>query len=173
MTESCNFALRVAEPEDEAFLYEMFVASRERELAPLPEELRETIARQQYGIQQGGVEADYPDAQRFVVLGGGDRPGGPGAPVGMIILAVRPDTLWVVDVALHPGHRNRGLGAAVIGSLMDTCRQSGRTLKGSVTPYNPARRLYARLGIRELATERGYIALEWRPESLPATGRSS
>lgn len=173
MIQGRGFTLRAAGPEDEAFLYEMFVASRERELAPLPIETREMIATQQFGVQRSGVKTAYPDAQQFVVLAG-DGPSGAGdVPVGMIILAERPNTLWVVDLALHPDHRNRGLGAAVLASLMDACKRTGRRLKGSVTPYNPARRLYARLGIQELAADGGYIALEWRPEPPPPAAKSS
>ena len=164
MTGSLVFALRPAEATDAEFLYGVFVASRERELTPLPPEMRDAVAKQQYRIQRNGLRAEYPDAQQLIVLGAAKSSSAAGDPVGMIILAERPDVLCVVDIALHPDHRNMGLGAAVLRSLMEECRQSGRMIKGSVTPYNPARRLYARLGIKELGASHGYISLEWRPE---------
>jgi GNAT superfamily N-acetyltransferase len=157
MTAGTAFSLRPAGPADEDFLFGIFVASRERELAPLPSEMRAVLAQQQYCIHKSGVGADFPEARQFILLAADS------APAGMVILAKRPGVLWVIDMALHPDHRNAGLGAALLQSLMDECRQSGRIMKGSVTPYNPARRLYARLGVTELGAEHGYIALEWRP----------
>jgi len=163
LIESSSFRLRAAGPGDEAFLYEMFVASREREFGPLPAEMRDTIAREQFAILQNGVKTDHPDAQQFVVIAP-NTSGDVEIRVGMLLLAEHPDALWVIDLALDPAHRNRGFGSAILRSLMESCRRSGKIMKGSVTPYNPARRLYARLGIRELGADRGYIALEWRPE---------
>src|SRR5688572_27561105 len=163
MTESRTFSLRPSVPGDDEFLYEMFVASRERELAPLPADMRDTLARQQYGIYRRGMSAAYSDARNLIVLGPA-RPAVPErVPIGALSLAERPDTLWLIDLVLHPDHRNRGWGTAILTSLMETCRRERRILKGSVAPYNPARRLYARLGLKEFGGERGYIALEWRP----------
>lgn len=164
MTTSPPFSLRLAETSDEDFLYEIFVASRERELGPLPPEVRDTLAKQQYQFHRNGLKTEYPDAEQFVMLAPAGSTDVETGPVGMIILADRPDALWVVDMALHPDRRNAGLGAAVLQSLMDRCRSSGKIMRGSVTPYNPARRLYARLGVKEIGQERGYISLEWRPD---------
>jgi GNAT superfamily N-acetyltransferase len=162
MTGRRVFSTRLATKEDDPFLYEMFISSRERELGPLPLETRSLIAQQQYRLHQTGVEAEFPDARRMIVLA--PSAGGEDEPAGMIVIAERTGELWVVDMALRPDCRNSGLGAALLASLMEDCRQSGRTMRGSVTPYNPARRLYARLGIREIGGTGGYIALEWRPE---------
>lgn len=156
MQESTDISFRPVQPSDADFLYEMFVASRERELAPLPSPMRDVLARQQYDVYRRGMGADYPDAHQLIVCAGANR-------AGMLFLAERPGVLWVIDLALHPERRNRGLGSAVLGRLMDTCRKSGRVLRGSVAPHNPARRLYARLGIRECDASQGYIQLEWRP----------
>lgn len=164
MTASLVFSLRPAEAADAVFLFEIFVASRERELGPVPPEMRDTLARMQYRVHRNGLTAEFPDAEELIVLGARQSPEEAPDRVGMIILAQRPEELWVVDMALYPDHRNQGLGAALLTSLMEKCRRSGRVLKGSVTPYNPARRLYARLGLTELDSGKGYISLEWRPD---------
>lgn len=164
MTARQSFSLRPAEAADGAFLREIFVSSRERELAPLPPEMREPVADQQYRLHRNGLQSEYPDARQLIVLGPHPETGKTVEPVGMVILAERPGVLWVVDMALHPACRDMGFGTALLEHLMEECRRSGRIMKGSVTPYNPARRLYARLGISELDAIHGYIPLEWRPE---------
>lgn len=158
-------SLHLATFQDAGFLYDLFVTSRERELAPLPPQIRETFARQQYELYQQGLIAEFADADHFIVRNGNGLPAGNHEKaVGMVILAERPDALWVVDMAVEPSFRNGGVGTAVLLLLMARCRKSEKPMRGSVTPYNPARQLYRRLGVKELPGERGYISLEWRPD---------
>lgn len=158
-------SLHLATLDDSDFLYDLFVTSREREFGPLPAQTRELLARQQYSLHRQGLAAEFSDANHFIIKTGADLANDDEKkPVGMVILAERPDVLWVVDMALEPSRRSGGIGTSLLTLLMERCRESKRTMRGSVTPYNPARRLYARLGVKELPGERGYISLEWRPE---------
>jgi GNAT superfamily N-acetyltransferase len=155
-----DFTLRPARPEDEDFLFALFVTSRERELSalPLPPDQAESFARMQYRSQLAGFRHVHPGAVELVV----ETAEGP---VGRIVLEDRPGELWVVDLALMPDHRNAGLGAALLRHCMKRAVAERLVMRGSVTPYNPARRLYARLGIVELPSEGGAtIPLEWRPQ---------
>lgn len=154
-----GFTLRPARPEDDEFLFALFVTSRERELAalPLPPAQAESFARMQYESQLAGFRHVHPAARVLVVETAGE-------PAGRLVLEDRPGELWVVDLALMPGQRNAGLGAALLQHCMKRAIAERLVMRGSVTPYNPARRLYARLGIVELPSEGGAtIPLEWRP----------
>lgn len=157
--------LRPAGPSDDAFLFELFISSKEREFLSIPAAIRDTFARQQFDIHRLGTEATYPDAEHLIV----EVPvteNGMTVPTaaGRISIDRTDERLLVIDLAIHPAHRNGGLGTAVLELLMEQCRRDGRILRGSVTPYNPARRLYARLGIAELPSGNGYLGLEWRPD---------
>src|SRR5690606_35816364 len=55
MQESTDISFRPVQPSDADFVYEMFVASRERELAPLPSPMRDVLARQQYDVYRRGM----------------------------------------------------------------------------------------------------------------------
>lgn len=171
MSVNSPISLRGAEPCDADLLYALFVASRERELAPLPPAIRDVLAKQQYEVHRRGVTATFPEARVMIVLGPATLPGAAREPLGMVILAERPPVLWVVDLAVHPNRRNKGVGSAVLTRLMEECRRKDWTIRGSVAPYNPARRLYARLGIEELGLERGYVGLAWRTERAPPPGQ--
>lgn len=159
------WSLRPAVPSDEPIIFELFTSSRERELSPLPADLREIVARQQYQSYQMGLAANYPTAEHFIIeTPSCDCSVGPMAPAGRMLVVEESESFLLIDLAIFPSCRNRGLGRAILEMQMDRCRKSGKTLHGSVTPYNPARRLYERLGIAELPASHGYIGLLWQPE---------
>jgi GNAT superfamily N-acetyltransferase len=59
-----------------------------------------------------------------------------------------------VALAVREGHRGRGLGGILLERLAELARAAGFTrLSLSVEESNPARRLYARLGYREIAAD--------------------
>lgn len=155
---------RRAETSDEAFLFELFVTSRERELLPLPPEFRDRFTRHQYEIFSAGLRDNYPGADHFVLeapLPIADDRGV--ASVGRLVFIEDECRLLLIDLAILPAYRNRGMGGAVLEMVIDRCRESKKAIIASVTPYNPARRLYARHGFVERHTETGYIGIEWRP----------
>ena len=155
-----DWSLRAAAPEDEAFLYRVFAYSRERDMAglPLPPDQREALLRMQYRSQDAAYRFEFPTLRIEVLECGGE-------PAGRLITAPQPESLWIVDIAVLPLPQAVGAGAAVLRALMAEATATGRVLRGSVTPHNPARRLYRRLGIREhAATGAAMIPLEWRPD---------
>lgn len=155
---------RRAETSDEPFLFELFVTSRERELLPLPAEFRDRFARHQYDIFCAGIRDNYPGADHFVLdmcLAEEDQI--IIAPAGGIVFIEGDHSLLLIDLAIQPAHRNRGIGSAVLKIVMDRCRESKKAITASVTPYNPARRFYARHGFIEKQTQADYIGIEWRP----------
>jgi GNAT superfamily N-acetyltransferase len=157
-----GLTVRPASPADEEALFAVFVSSREREMGPmmLPPEMKERMLRLQYDGQLGTYAHTYPDARIWVLEMEGRM-------AGRLVLEYRRDEIWVVDIAILPGHRNGGIGGGMLRRLMAQSEASGRILRGSVTPYNPARELYRRLGVRELGPEtEPLIPLEWRPPGL-------
>lgn len=75
-----------------------------------------------------------------------------------------------VAVAVREGHRGRGLGARLMTELADAARAAGFSrLSLSVATDNPARRLYDRLGYREIAVDEHGVrmALELWVSSAP------
>lgn len=154
--------IRLAEPADEETLFAVFASSREREMEPmmLPPEMKEHMLRLQYDGQLGSYGHTFPDSRIWVLEM-------EGMTAGRLVLEYRRDEIWVVDIAILPDHRNAGLGGAILRRLMDQATASGRILRGSVSPYNPARALYRRMGVRELGQgHEPMIPLEWRPPGL-------
>ena len=71
--------------------------------------------------------------------------------------------LHIVDQALMPRWRNRGLGTAIMTALMQEAAANGLPLRLSVmSGNNAAIRLYRRLGFVPVSTEPPSIGMEWR-----------
>ena len=67
---------------------------------------------------------------------------------------------FVVDIAVAPDHRRRGLASALLQRCLATCQTQGRTGVGLVvTAGNPAQGLYESLGFRTLDV--GETAVWW------------
>jgi ribosomal protein S18 acetylase RimI-like enzyme len=154
-------SLRPVSPADDAFLFELYAATRP-DIAALglggPQ--RDMLLRVQWMAQRQGYQSRYPHGEHQLVLMEGH-------PAGRLWLAREPEELRVVDVSLLPSHRGMGVGTELLRALQQEATAAGKPLRLSVARDNPARRLYARLGFTPLAgAEAGaepYLALEWRP----------
>jgi GNAT superfamily N-acetyltransferase len=61
-----------------------------------------------------------------------------------------------VTIGVAAAERGRGIGGRLLGALADLAREQGHArLSLSVEPQNPARRLYARAGYREIGLDAG------------------
>ena len=71
------------------------------------------------------------------------------------------DEIRIVDIALLPAYCNRGLGTTLVRALQAEAAASGKPLRIHVERFNPALRLYERLGFRQIEDKGVYLFLEW------------
>ena len=84
-----------------------------------------------------------------------------GQPAGRLYVAREEDEIRIVDIALLPEYRNRGIGTTLLRGLQSEAAAAGKPLRIHVERFNPALRLYERLGFRR-STDRGvYLFMEW------------
>jgi ribosomal protein S18 acetylase RimI-like enzyme len=69
----------------------------------------------------------------------------------------------LVDIALLPEHRGKGIGGGLIRELIGQCDQQKLPLRLQVLRTNPALRLYERLGFTRTAEDQIYIQMERAP----------
>lgn len=151
-------SLRPAVPEDEPFLLALYCSTRAEEVAAwgLAGPQAELFLRMQYTAQQQHYRARFPGADhRIVILDG--------RAVGRLLVDRREDELRLVDVALLPEHRGRGLGKALLQQLLAEARAAGKPVRLHALKGSRAAALYARLGFAALAEDGPYVAMEWRP----------
>jgi GNAT superfamily N-acetyltransferase len=154
-----SVTLRPAEESDRPFLLRVYASVREPELeaAGMPREQWPPFVEHQFEAQSRHYET-YEDTSFEVVLVDGD-------PVGRLIVARWPEELRVVDVALLPEHRGRGIGGALMRELIEEADERGVKASIHVERFNPARRLYDRLGFEPVSETGVYLLLERPPAS--------
>ncbi len=149
--------LRPIQTGDEEFLCRVYASTRAEELLPLPwsEEQKAAFLRAQFAAQHRYYQESYTSSRFDLVLVGG-------RPAGRLYVARWPEELRVIDIALLPEFRRRGIGTALLGRLLDEAKSLALPLRIHVERFNPALAFYERLGFRQIEDRGVYLFLEWR-----------
>lgn len=153
-----EISLRAIQPEDMEFLCRVYASTRAEELAPVPwtDDQKAQFVRMQFDAQHHHYAEHYPQAQ-FQVIEWED------APAGRLYVDRRAGEIRIVDIALLPEYRRMGIGTRLLSDLLTEGRQRNVPVTIHVERFNPALRLYERLGFR-MAEDRGvYILMQWTP----------
>jgi ribosomal protein S18 acetylase RimI-like enzyme len=99
-------------------------------------------------------------------LADGDAQGIPPSAISISDGALCPRKPWqIVDIALVPASRRRGLGRALLSAVLAAATAAGATVSLSVEVGNPASGLYERLDFVPTGLADHYREMEWRPAS--------
>jgi len=152
--------LRAEREEDRDFRYRLFCDSRQPEFAQLlPAPAFEQIMRLQFQAQTVSYRNDFPRA-RFDIIEL-DRQA-----IGRIVVDRPGSMVHIVDQAIAPQWRNKGIGSTIMRALMDEAAAAGLPVRLKVASQNdPSIRLYRRLGFVPIQTAALYIEMEW---TMPA-----
>ncbi len=154
-----GLASRPMTDDDLPFIGALYASTREHEFAPLgwpAEQLRSFLA-QQHELQHRHYRSHYPDAESLILEQGRKA-------IGRLYFEQRADALHLIDLALMPHLRGRGIGGAILADLIAAARAAGRKVSLQVVHHNPARRLYDRLGFRAVEDGGAYLRMEWEEE---------
>ncbi len=156
---SRGFALRPETDADIPFLVRLYASTREEEMAPLPwsAEQKQAFLASQFQAQRHHYRKYFGDCAFDVIE---QR----GTPAGRLYLQTRQTQLHIIDIALLPAWRRRGIGTAILQALQAAGRAADKGVGVMVEKFNPALRLYQRLGFADLADHGVYLELEWLPE---------
>jgi ribosomal protein S18 acetylase RimI-like enzyme len=155
---SRGFALRPENEEDLPFLIRLYATTREAELAITgwsPEQ-KQAFVVSQFQAQHQFYRNQIPDCGFDVIECQGEQ-------IGRLYLAPGRTRLNIVDIALTPEWCGQGIGTSILRALMETAEQSGRGVVIFVEKYNPALRLYRRLGFTEIQDVGMHFEMEWVP----------
>ena len=144
MRGSSMFSLRPTTAGDEPLLRTLFTAARREELlaAGLGGHEIEKLLDMQYRAQHHHYLAAFPGADSAVIESVGEA-------IGRLLVDRRGSQVRLVDIALLPAARGRGIGLEVLETLQQQTRKTGGSIRLQVARGNPARRLYERLGQRD------------------------
>src|SRR6185437_16635571 len=83
-----------------------------------------------------------------------------GEPAGRLYVARWDHDIRIIDIALLPEYRGRGIGTALLRELLAEAAADGKRLSIHVELNNPARRLYERLGFVQVEERGVYLLME-------------
>ena len=167
MTETRSIAypgviLRPAGDRDHPFLYQVYVATRAEEMGLLTgwsAAQKEELLHVQFQAQCRYYRSSYPNARYDVIVKDGEA-------IGRLYVARMPREIRIIDIALLPQHRNRGIGTALVGDILDEAARVTKFVSLQVEAANPAKRLYDRMGFVVAGEVSIYQLLYWIPASL-------
>jgi ribosomal protein S18 acetylase RimI-like enzyme len=149
--------LRPEHEDDKDFRYRLFCESRPPEFAMLlAPPAFEQVMRMQFQAQTVSYRAEFPQACFDIIELEGQ-------PIGRIVVDRPGDMVHIVDQAVVPGQRGRGIGTAIMRALMHEAQAARLPVRLKVASSNdPSSRLYLRLGFVAIKTIPLYMELEWR-----------
>jgi ribosomal protein S18 acetylase RimI-like enzyme len=152
---------RPIEPGDMEFLLRVYRSTREEELVMIVDwtpEMKDAFILQQFTAQHTWYQEHYIGAEFLVILVAGD-------PAGRLYIHRREKEIRLVDIAFLPELRNGGFGTSILRDLLAEGEASGKPVSIHVEIYNPAMRLYERLGFRAIEDRGVYRLMQWSPPS--------
>ncbi len=151
-------ALHLAQPPDEPFLLQVYASTRADEMALVPwtAEQKQAFLQMQFDAQRDSYALEYPNATWQIIEEAEN-------PVGRLIVNRAEDKILLMDIALLPEYRNHGIGTLLIRDLMAEAQQTGKPLHLHVETFNPAFKLYERLGFVKVDEIGIYWELAWFP----------
>jgi ribosomal protein S18 acetylase RimI-like enzyme len=142
---------------DLPFLFQVYASTRAEELAVTPwsDAQKASFLNMQFRAQHTHYQQHYAAADYLVIERDGQD-------IGRLYLERTPLDLHLIDIALLPGHRGKGTGEALLRDLMDEAAAAAKPITIFVEKFNPAMRLYQRLGFQTEEDKGVYDLMRWR-----------
>lgn len=152
--------LRPATQADYHFMRLLYGATREEEMQrfPMDDFEKKAFLDQQFGAQYQHYQLHYPTCERNIIEKDGK-------PIGRLWIDEWRDQIRLVDIALMPDHRGSGIGSLLLDDVLARGAKAGKPVTIHVESYNPALRLYERLGFVKVDTNGVYYLMKWMPQA--------
>jgi GNAT superfamily N-acetyltransferase len=152
------YILRPATSGDTEFLASVYAGTRMEELEATDWSMSQKaeFCRMQFTAQDTHYRQHYPTAEYHVIEISGKA-------AGRLYVDRWTGEIRIMDISLLPDQRGRGVGADLLLKLKQEATATGKALSIHVERFNPALRLYERLGF-EMKEDKGvYLLMEWNP----------
>ena len=147
-------ALRPSVEEDKEFLYQVFCSTQpDVMLAPLSPEQMEQFLRMQFRAQDSHYRAHYPDAHYDVIFLNDQR-------IGRLYLAKLENEFRILDIALLPEFRSKGIGTYLVHRILEECQSVDRPLRIHVVRGSREYGFYERIGFRPIGDLQVHLFME-------------
>ncbi|HSR49375.1 MAG TPA: GNAT family N-acetyltransferase [Acidobacteriota bacterium] len=153
-----QISFRPIQDRDLDFLRRLYATTRDYEMKMLDwsRKQKQDFLGQQFEAQHRHYMKHFPQAEFSLILLDGQA-------AGRLYLDRRPDEIRLVDIALLPKFRNQGVGGRLMERVLNEGRKKNLPVRIHVEKFNPAMRLYRRLGFTHIEDQGVYFLMEWKP----------
>ena len=153
-----KITLRPITEQDRDFLYRLYASTREDEMALVPwgEAEKQAFLKMQFAAQHKYYHQQFRQAEFQLILLDDE-------PIGRLYVDRRTDEIRLIDIALLPEHRRKGIGSRLLKKTLAEGQRAGQPVRIHVESYNPALHLYYRLGFQKIGDTGVYCLMEWSP----------
>ncbi len=153
------YALRLAMVADAAFVYHLHRSSMQEYVAQTWGEWNEEFQARMF------TQWFEPAQFQIVVVDGQD--------VGIVSVERRPLELFLGTIEILPAFQRRGVGAAVIKSVLAQAQAEAVPVALQVLKVNPARQLYERLGFHVVGETTTHYLMRTVVPAAPSSASST
>ncbi|HEX8255062.1 MAG TPA: GNAT family N-acetyltransferase [Thermoanaerobaculia bacterium] len=155
--------LRPATEADYAFMRQLYGLGRAEEMKhfPFDEQQKELFLDQQFSAQYEHYRIHYPTCERNIIEHENQ-------PIGRLWVDEWREQIRLVDIALMPDWQRSGIGTSLVQQVLARGAAAGKAVTIHVENFNPALRLYERLGFVKVDTNGVYFLMRWTPDSARA-----
>ncbi|GAB7529234.1 GNAT family N-acetyltransferase [Pseudomonas sp. 3A(2025)] len=141
-----------------AFIERLFAGSRLAEVSRCGWSTEQIAAflSQQFHAQHTYYQAHYAEADFWIIEHEGQ-------PIGRIYLFWGPSIVNLIDITLLPEYQGHGIGSALIDAQLRRADELGLRMNLYVEAFNPAKRLYDRLGFIQCGDTGVYLQMRREP----------
>lgn len=153
-----NVQLRKIQPDDRAFLHQVYADSRADEMALVnwSAQEKDNFIRMQFEAQHQHYMQHFPDARYCVVQVGLQT-------IGRLYANRTPEEIRIIDIAILKPFQKNGYGGYLLKSILEEAESEDKKVAIHVEQRNPAMHFYKKLGFRQVRDEGVYKYMEWRP----------
>lgn len=152
--------LRPATESDYDFMRELYGDTRAEEMHhfPFDDAQKKAFLDQQFAAQFAHYGIHDPTCERRIIEKEGQA-------IGRLWLDEWRDQIRLVDIALLSEFRGSGIGTRLVKDVLARGAAAGKAVTIHVEGFNPALRLYERLGFRHVDTNGVYYLMRWEPSA--------
>jgi GNAT superfamily N-acetyltransferase len=155
-----GLTFRPVADDDMQFLARVYASTRKQKLAAtsMNDMQKAALLLLQFRAQHAHFQQHYPQADMLVVIGGDNE-------IGRLYIQRWPTRHGIIDLVLLPEYRRHGAGEVILRDLMDEAAAAGKDLSILVDKFDPAMRLYQRLGFVAEEDKGVYNLMRWRADA--------
>jgi GNAT superfamily N-acetyltransferase len=144
---------------DMQFLARVYASTRQEKLtvSAINPMQQAALLLLEFRAQHAHFLKHYPQADMLVIMGGGYE-------IGRLYLARWPTRHGIIELTLLPEYRRHGAGRVILRDLTEEGAACGKDVSVLVEKFDPAMRLYRRLGFVTEEDKGAYDLMRWVPQ---------